>query len=880
LLRTKADGRGVSCTNTYDDRLRVTTNTYAGSLPEQNLTTTWQYDPRGFATNITEQFASTNTGPATTLLRSYDAYGQLASESVNVGGSAFSSTSQSWDAAGRRSALSFNSQPSSINYSYGWRADGMLASASDSAGSGAYSYDTAGLLASRIVGNRVTGITSRDGEGRPLSIATTVNALTQLTETLAWSGDGLLASHTLARADFTDSRAYAYANLSRRLAQEQLNLNVGTTWTNTLVYDQGITGGPGVLTSAGQLGQGSALWSGGTDVFSRVSAETNNTAQSPAYGHANGPATFSAWLDNHPVSVSANGTNATQWRAMMELAPGTHQLTVSALQPNGQFTAWATNSFTNNIAYLATADTYDNAGNITNRVWKNPGGAVERTQALSWDARGRLHQVIERGTNNSGYNWTATYDGLNRRLSTTSILVTNNVAFNSQPSTINQYYDPLVEFLELGVSYGTNTEWKLYGPDLNGRYGGLNGTGGFDAVSPALNTFNPTISDMRGNILAVVTNGVVSWNPSRTTGYGAVPGYRPLALGNGASIALSSAWRGRWVDITGYYQIGLRPYDPVSGQWLTFDSVWNGRDLNYYTFVGGDPINGFDADGRVIIQQWQQTQQNLINSGGFWNNAAAYGISFGITAFNAFSFGNFSKNDLLADQNLAGQISDSQFWAGASLNTGIALTSLAAGGGAGSLATRAVTATGSKVLTSIAAGSAAGFGASATDVALTRAEYAGLDLSYPGTVSSDLLNVGFSTVVGGGLGSLQAFAPTPEGVVYLRTDENDTLGDYVGQAKSEERFEVRQGEHQDNFPNADFNFDVLAQAEPGDELSFMEEYNMRQLGGAQSLNPNTPLSNTIRAMNDVDFANYMFDVPQIPTSLGGAYQPGPLGGKH
>ena len=85
LLQTKTDGRGVTCTNAYDDWLRVTTNAYGGSLPEQNLTTTWQYEPRGFVTNITEQFASTNTGPATSIRRVFDPYGQLASESVNGG---------------------------------------------------------------------------------------------------------------------------------------------------------------------------------------------------------------------------------------------------------------------------------------------------------------------------------------------------------------------------------------------------------------------------------------------------------------------------------------------------------------------------------------------------------------------------------------------------------------------------------------------------------------------------------------------------------------------------------------------------------------------------------------------------------------------------
>ena len=96
-----------------------------------------------------------------------------------------------------------------------------------------------------------------------------------------------------------------------------------------------------------------------------------------------------------------------------------------------------------------------------------------------------------------------------------------------------------------------------------------------------------------------MTNGVTAWSPSRPTGYGAVPDYRPIALANGADIVQSSAWRGHWVDITGYYQIGNRLLDPISGQWLSSDPIWNDRDPNCYTFAGDDPTNYFDPDGRV-----------------------------------------------------------------------------------------------------------------------------------------------------------------------------------------------------------------------------------------------------------------------------------------
>ena len=591
-LQTKTDGRGVSCTFSYDDWLRPTNLAYSGSLAEHNLNTIYQFEPRGLVTGISESFTSTNTGLPTTVQRTFDPYGQMASESVNGGAFAYSS-SQSWNAAGRRTQLSIGGGI----YGFGWRADGALTSASDPAGSGSYGYDTAGLLTSRTVGSRSTSIASRDGMGRPFTIVTAVNGSSKLTETMSWYLDGLLAGHTLDRSDFTDSRSYSYASLSRRLVQEQLNLNAGTTWTNNLIYDSGTSAGPGVLT---QVGQGSAMWTGVADPFSRVSMATNNTVSYAAYGHVNGQATLTALLDNQPISVTGVGTNAMQWRAMMELSSGVHQLKIAAAHPSSQFKAWATNTFTNSIAYQTTGENFDGAGNITQRIWRNANGTTNRTQTLSWDARGRLHSVTERDADNSGYNWTAIYDGANRRLSTTSILVTNGVAFTSLPTTINSYFDPLVEFLELGVAYGTKNEWKLYGPDLNGVYGGMNGTGGFEGVSPGLNLFYPTISDFRGNILGVVTNGAVSWNPARPTGYGAVPGYRPVALGSGANISLSSAWRGRWVDITGYHQIGLRPYDSVSGRWLSSDSAWNERDPNYYSFAGGDPINGFDADGRCV----------------------------------------------------------------------------------------------------------------------------------------------------------------------------------------------------------------------------------------------------------------------------------------
>ena len=157
-----------------------------------------------------------------------------------------------------------------------------------------------------------------------------------LSETLGWTPDGLLATHTVVRPDFTDSRSYTYANLSRRLTQEIVGLNSTASWTNVFAYDNGVAGGPGVLTGNGQAAGTNVVWKGGTDAFSRVNVATNSVAQRQAYGLLNGTATMTALLDGNPMAVTTIGTNDVyEWRAQLALQPGAHQLIVNALNWSG-----------------------------------------------------------------------------------------------------------------------------------------------------------------------------------------------------------------------------------------------------------------------------------------------------------------------------------------------------------------------------------------------------------------------------------------------------------------------------------------------------------------------------------------------------------------
>lgn len=598
------DGRNVTNTLTYDDWLRPATNVLTGTLGEHNLTTITRYDARGLVTNLVENFANATNGPATALGRSHDPYGRLLRELVTVGTNTHSGTQFSWDSAGRRAALGFGT----FGFNYSWRADGLLASATGPTGGGSYAYNNAGLLTSRTLGTLVTTVTSRDQRGRVLAQNTKINGANWLSETLDYTGDGRLNTHGVLRADYYDARSYTYAGLTRRLTEERTKLDDTTTWTNVFQYDNGTAAGSGVLTKHAQSGTGGVSWTGGKDAFGRLALETNNVARRLAVGRVNannGYATVAVNLDGQPQVMTTVGSGSstwpTQWRTVLDLKPGAHTLQAVAYHPSGQFSTNTSLTFTNNAADK-TANLYDAHGQLSQRNWTNSAGQLVRRQLFTWDGRGRLLRLSEReGTSlNNGFDWSAAYDALGRRLQTTAIMVTNGTVLSGQPKVIASYFDPLVEFLELGVTENGRTTWKLCGPDLNGAYGGMNGTGGFDAIVPGPELFCPVFSDARGNLHGVYdqTHGFIEWFSSRPTGYGAVPGRRPVPLGHGAEVQQASAWRGRWSDLSGLYWLGARYYDPVEGRFLSADPLGHDGDPGLYAFAFGDPVNYFDPDGR------------------------------------------------------------------------------------------------------------------------------------------------------------------------------------------------------------------------------------------------------------------------------------------
>jgi RHS repeat-associated protein len=192
-------------------------------------------------------------------------------------------------------------------------------------------------------------------------------------------------------------------------------------------------------------------------------------------------------------------------------------------------------------------------------------------------------------------------------LRTTHAGVTGGTASANSQIT-DSFFDPQVEFQEVGVSLNGARTWKIFGPDLDGTYGSSQGLGGLEATywQPA-QQISGTIQDYFGNIPATLDfehldiqydDWVVHWSPTPVNSYGPVLGYSPRLFSSGVSLADASVWRGKRIEPTGFYWLGARYYDPVAGRFLSPDPLGHSASMDLYSFCDGDPLNRFDPDGR------------------------------------------------------------------------------------------------------------------------------------------------------------------------------------------------------------------------------------------------------------------------------------------
>jgi RHS repeat-associated protein len=91
----------------------------------------------------------------------------------------------------------------------------------------------------------------------------------------------------------------------------------------------------------------------------------------------------------------------------------------------------------------------------------------------------------------------------------------------------------------------------------------------------------------------------MTWNAALVNSYGPLPGSQaPVLDGVNVNVALATRWNGLRIDPTGFYYIGARYYDPMSGKFTSPDPLGHAASMSLYDYCNGDPVNGLDPDGR------------------------------------------------------------------------------------------------------------------------------------------------------------------------------------------------------------------------------------------------------------------------------------------
>ena len=178
--------------------------------------------------------------------------------------------------------------------------------------------------------------------------------------------------------------------------------------------------------------------------------------------------------------------------------------------------------------------------------------------------------------------------------------VVNGYTNSVMTLTLDSYFDPQVEFEDVGVGVNGQQTWKVLGPDLDGHFGRMQGVGGLEAtVQQSTGLTTPVLNDFFGNVLATVFDGLSTiWSPIRVDGYGPVLGYQSPTLTANTLLADTLLWRSRTIDPSGLYNLGARYYDPIAGHFLSADPLGHAASMDLHSFCSGDPINSFDPDGR------------------------------------------------------------------------------------------------------------------------------------------------------------------------------------------------------------------------------------------------------------------------------------------
>jgi RHS repeat-associated protein len=540
-------------TYTYDRRGRLTVASRGG------ITTSLFYND---ANLLIGEAYSGGTLNGLALTNIYDGFGRRLTNAVTAGGSTLTASTTGFDAAGR------------------------LQTVGDAASSAAYEY----LANSHLVGT----LTFRQGTNTVMTTRQAFDRLNRLSSIASIANGGVLP---------VVSNAYRYNAANQRV---RATARDGDFWLYQ--YD-----------ALGQLTSGRKYWPDGTPVAGQqleyAFDQIGNRQSAKAGGDASGlnlrSATYSAnrlnqyssrtvpgavdilGIANVGATVSVNGDTNLYRRAeyfRKELAV----VNTNAAQ-NPQVTVLSTlpgsgsESRTGRVFVAQSPETfaYDTDGNLT----------ADGRWTYTWDGENRLVQMV-RDTDSPGgarQKLVFEYDQQGRRIRKTAYTYNNGW---QEQSDLVFVYDGWNVVAELDANNANaKVRTYLWGNDLSGTAQGAGGVGGLLKVSYyGAQTTNAFVAyDGNGNLLALVDAATAQTLARYEYGpFGeAIRASGSLAELN--PIRFTTKYRDEETELV-YY--GYRYYGPGTGRWLSRDPIVEHGGLDLYCFLGNDPANLFDSDGR------------------------------------------------------------------------------------------------------------------------------------------------------------------------------------------------------------------------------------------------------------------------------------------
>lgn len=392
--------------------------------------------------------------------------------------------------------------------------------------------------------------------------------------------------------------SYTYDVLNRRTYDDNPNTNVAEVDVSYTYDNLGH-----ILTASDQNG-----WSVNADydALGRATRQYSNISSTALQFDAAGRMTRQTWADNFFVTYEYDVTG----KMTVIRENGGLALASFGYDNLGQRTSLTRGNGT------VTSYGFDAGSRLTSLTQDLAGGTWDQTYGFAYNPAG---QIASRTSSNDAYAWTSgtnvdrSYgvNGLNQYTSAGATgfgydargNLTNSGGTTYQYNTRNQlfmngagqliYRNPAGQ---LGQTPGTNYDWVngqlaqesggrvqrryVYGPRADEVLVWYEGAGTSDR--------RYIHADERGSVVAVSNDAGNAITINSYDEYG-IPG----ANNQGRFQYTGQAW----LPELGMYDYKARMYSPTLGRFMQADPIGYGDGINWYNYVGGDPINSTDPSG-------------------------------------------------------------------------------------------------------------------------------------------------------------------------------------------------------------------------------------------------------------------------------------------